>query len=265
MEQVGQGYFDVLAPVESQDEIGILSKTFNQMVADMRMLIDNVYRQEMMKQEVEMRSLQMQINPHFLYNTLDTINWIARLRGVDEIGEMTTALGGLMRYSLSGKDFVTIREEFDNLRNYINIQNVRYGDRMEIRFDIQEDTLDYYIPKLLVQPILENAIVHGIEDKIDPGLVQIRSYAENDDLYIEVEDDGVGMTQEAIEALIRNDADQPKKGHTSIGVYNVNRRIQSVFGPDCGLQVQSQLGAGTKIRLCMKKLEHIPDIRLKYD
>lgn len=234
MEQVGQGDFEVIAPVSSGDEIGVLSDTFNHMVSDMRMLIDNVYRQEMLKQEVEMRSLQMQINPHFLYNTLDTINWMARMKGVNEVGEMTTALGSLMRYSLSPKDFVTIREELNHLKNYISIQNVRYGDRMEIRFDIEESTLDYYIPKLLVQPILENSIVHGIEDKIDPSLILIRSYKEEDNLYIVVEDDGVGMTQEAIESLIRADADRPKKGHTSIGVYNVNRRIQAVFGRGCG-------------------------------
>lgn len=266
MEAVGQGDFEISCLVEGEDEIAVLSRTFNQMVLDMRNLIDTMYEQEMMKQEVEMKSLQMQINPHFLYNTLDTINWIARMKGVDEIGEMTSALGNLMRYSLTKKDFVTVEEELANLRNYIGIQNVRYGDRMRIEFQVEQEVLGFYIPKLLVQPILENAIVHGVEEKLEPALIQILAYQENENLYIVVEDDGVGMTQDVVEALMSMD-DNPghKKGHTSIGVHNVNRRIQKVFGPECGLQIKSQLGAGTRITLCMKKMTDCPDIHLKYN
>ena len=266
MEDVGRGKFDVSIPIEREDEIGMLSRTFNQMVQDMGRLIDDVYEQEKMRQEVEMKSLQMQINPHFLYNTLDTINWIGRMQGVEEVGEMTSALGNLMRYSLSKKDFVTVAEELENLKNYIGIQNVRYGDRMEIHFDVQDNVLDYYIPKLLIQPILENAIVHGVEDKLDMATIQIRIYQEEMDLYVVVADDGVGMTQEVIEALVRSDTSSSAKyGHTSIGVNNVNRRIQSVFGPECGLMIQSQLGAGTTITLHLKVLEMAPDISLKYN
>lgn len=264
MENVGKGNFDVSINVEAEDEIGLLGRTFNQMVKDMRRLIDNVYEQQRMRQEAEMKSLQMQINPHFLYNTLDTINWMGRMKGVDEVGEMTSALGNLMRYSLNRKDFVTIGEELKNLQDYIGIQNVRYGDRMTIRFNIQNGVQSCYIPKLLIQPILENAIVHGVEDKLEPGNIEIRIYYEGDDLYVVVEDDGVGMTQEAIEILISEDL-SPKYGHTSIGVNNVNRRIQSVFGRDYGLMIQSQLGAGTTITLHMKVLEIMPDIQLKYD
>ncbi|MDO4340527.1 MAG: histidine kinase [Eubacteriales bacterium] len=265
MENVGQGNFNVVIPVERSDEIGMLSRTFNQMVQDMKMLIDNVYEKERMKQEVEMKSLQMQINPHFLYNTLDTINWMARMRGVDEVGEMTSALGNLMRYSLSKRDFVTIEEELKNLKDYIGIQNVRYGDKMSIELQVDDAVRQYYIPKLLIQPILENAIVHGVEDKLEQSFIQIRVYQENNNLFAIVEDDGVGMTQEAIESLMNIDYHSHKSGHTSIGVYNVNRRIQAVFGKDCGLQIQSQLGAGTKITLRMKILKIVPDMHLKYN
>ena len=264
MEDVGKGNFDVEIEEEYEDEIGVLSRTFNQMVKDMRRLIDNVYEQQRMRQEAEMKSLQMQINPHFLYNTLDTINWMGRMKGVDEVGEMTSALGNLMRYSLAKKDFVTIGEELQNLQDYIGIQNVRYGDRMTIRFEIQDGVQSCYIPKLLIQPILENAIVHGVEDKIEPGMIIIRIYQEEKDLYVVVEDDGVGMTQEAIEILTGAEP-AAKYGHTSIGVNNVNRRIQSVFGRDYGLMIRSQLGAGTTITLHMKVLEVIPDIRLNYN
>lgn len=264
MEDVGKGNFDVEIEDEGEDEIGILSRTFNQMVTDMGRLIDNVYEQQHMRQEAEMKSLQMQINPHFLYNTLDTINWMGRMKGVDEVGEMASALGNLMRYSLSKRDFVTIREELENLKDYIGIQNVRYGDRMSIRFQVEDEVKDCYIPKLLIQPILENAIVHGVEDKIEKGSIIIRIYQKNKELYVVVADDGVGMTQEAMETLIGAEPSS-KFGHTSIGVSNVNRRIQAVFGKEYGLMIQSQLGVGTTITLHMKTLETMPDMHLRYN
>ncbi|MCD7842534.1 MAG: sensor histidine kinase [Lachnospiraceae bacterium] len=269
MKRFGQGDFEVSCEAEGEDEIAVLANSFNQMVNDIRTLIDEAYEQEMMQQEIEMKSLQMQINPHFLYNTLDTINWIARLNGVDQIGDLTYSLGNLMRYSLSKKDFVTIDEELKNLRDYVEIQNVRYGDRMTVSYEADPELLDTYVPKLLLQPILENAIIHGVEDKIEPALIQIRIYHEEDNLYMVVEDDGVGMSQEAIEGLLDlHPANSMKKtirrGHTSIGVNNVNRRIQKVFGPSCGLQIQSQLGSGTKVTLRMRILRQPPDMRLEY-
>lgn len=298
MKRFGQGDFEVSCEAEGEDEIAVLANSFNQMVNDIRTLIDEAYEQEMMQQEIEMKSLQMQINPHFLYNTLDTINWIARLNGVDQIGDLTYSLGNLMRYSLSKKDFVTIDEELKNLRDYVEIQNVRYGDRMTVSYEADPELLDTYVPKLLLQPILENAIIHGVEDKIEPALIQIRIYHEEDDLYMVVEDDGVGMSQEAIEGLLdlhpansmnqtvwHGSAEPAKSGetqdqiqnrsvlkdqkgashtHTSIGVNNVNRRIQKVFGPSCGLQIQSQLGSGTKVTLRMQIMRQPPDMRLEY-
>ncbi len=269
MKRFGQGDFEVRCEAVGEDEIAVLTNSFNQMVNDIRTLIDEAYEQEMMQQEIEMKSLQMQINPHFLYNTLDTINWIARMNGVDQIGDLTYSLGNLMRYSLSKRDFVTIDEELKNLRDYVEIQNVRYGDRMTVSYEADPELLDTYVPKLLLQPILENAIIHGVEDKIEPALIQIRVYHEADDLYMVVEDDGVGMSQEAIEGLLDLQPENSTKktirrGHTSIGVNNVNRRIQKVFGPSCGLQIQSQLGSGTKVTLRMRIMRQPPDMRLDY-
>jgi len=264
MEEVGQGNLETTYTVDSEDEIGALSNTFNQMVEDMRTLINREYEQKVMKQSAEMKSLQMQINPHFLYNTLDTINWMARIQGIDDIGNMTSALGSLMRYSLSRKEFVTLSEELENLKNYVEIQNVRYGDKMTVLFDVAPGLMDYYIPKLLIQPILENAIVHGVEDKLEDSTITVTIGQEGaEELRIIVEDDGVGMTQEAIEKILSNSG-REKRNHTSIGVNNVNRRIQMIFGREYGLIVQSELGAGTKITLRMKPLitpEDIKDIK----
>ncbi len=252
MENFGQGNFDINCQVDSEDEIGRLSHTFNQMVMDMNSLVNTVYEQKVMKQEAQMKSLQMQINPHFLYNTLDTINWMARIRHVDEIGEMVAALSNMMRYSLEKKSFVRLGEEVKSLKDYIAIQNYRYRDKMVAEIEIDESLMSLYIPRLLIQPILENAIVHGIEEKLDKGHILVAARREDEDLYIQIIDDGVGMTEETMSHILREDYSMKKSGHTSIGVVNVNRRIQMIYGKDYGLLVQSVLGAGTKITI------HIP-------
>ncbi|WP_313076188.1 sensor histidine kinase [Lacrimispora sp.] len=252
MEDFGQGNFDINCQVDSEDEIGRLSHTFNQMVMDMNSLVNTVYEQKVMKQEAQMKSLQMQINPHFLYNTLDTINWMARIQNVDEIGDMVAALSSMMRYSLEKKSFVQLREEVKSLRDYLAIQNYRYEDKMEAEIEIGEELMIFYIPKLLIQPILENAIVHGIEEKLDKGHILITAKREGEDIYIQVEDDGVGMTEESMSHILMEDYSIENRGHTSIGVVNVNRRIQMIYGKDYGLLVQSVLGAGTKVTI------HIP-------
>lgn len=233
-------------------KIGRLSHTFNQMVMDMNSLVNTVYEQKVMKQEAQMKSLQMQINPHFLYNTLDTINWMARIRHVDEIGDMVAALSNMMRYSLEKKSFVRLGEEVKSLKDYIAIQNYRYRDKMVAEIEIDESLMSLYIPRLLIQPILENAIVHGIEEKLDKGHILVAARREDEELYIQIIDDGVGMTEETMSHILREDYSMKKSGHTSIGVVNVNRRIQMIYGKDYGLLVQSVLGAGTKITI------HIP-------
>ncbi len=255
MEDFGQGNFDINCQVDSEDEIGRLSHTFNQMVMDMNSLVNTVYEQKVMKQEAQMKSLQMQINPHFLYNTLDTINWMARIRHVDEIGDMVAALSNMMRYSLEKKSFVRLGEEVKSLKDYIAIQNYRYRDKMVAEIEIDESLMSLYIPRLLIQPILENAIVHGIEEKLDKGHILVAARREDEDLYIQIMDDGVGMTEETMSHILREDYSMKKSGHTSIGVVNVNRRIQMIYGKDYGLLVQSVLGAGTKITIHIPAME----------
>lgn len=259
MEEFGQGNFEINCRVESEDEIGRLSHTFNQMVSDMNVMVNTVYEQKMMKQEAQMKSLQMQINPHFLYNTLDTINWMARIKQADEVGDMAAALGNLMRYSLSRKAFVSIREEVKNLNDYLAIQNQRYGDKMETEIRIDEELMEFHVPKLLIQPLLENAIVHGMEEKLDKGTITVTAWQEDEDLYIQVADDGVGMTEESIAQLLNEEYSVKKKGHTSIGIVNVNRRIQMIYGSGYGLQIQSILGAGTKMTIHIRALTTEPD------
>ena len=259
MEAFGQGDFEVLCPVDSEDEIGRLGDSFNKMVEDMNSLVKTVFEQKLMKQKAQMESLQLQINPHFLYNTLDTINWMARIKKADDIGDMVASLGNMMRYSLGKTAFVTLKEEVKNLKDYIYIQTRRYGEKMTAVIDIEEEYYSCYIPRLLIQPIVENAIVHGIEEKLDNGHIRVWAKRQGQDILLCVEDDGVGMTEETMLSILNASERNRKKGHTSVGIANVNKRIQMIYGEGYGLTIQSVLGSGTKMVLRVKMLYEVPD------
>lgn len=254
MMKVGSGDFNVSSTYESKNEIGILNNHFNKMVAQVQQLIQEVYQEQLLKQKAELKSLRMQINPHFLYNTLESINWMARIKGVPEVGKMVKALGDLMRTSISGDDFVLIDEEITNISNYLVIQKFRYGDRIEVSVDISPEIGMVKIPKLILQPIVENAIVHGIENKVGSGRINIRGNSENGVVVIEVSDNGAGIDQEKAAALLINKGENLKQeGHTHIGLLNVDRRIKMYYGQEYGIVIESSPGCGTcvKIRLTM--------------
>src|SRR5690606_4767800 len=201
MRKVGKGNFDVSIPSYSNDEVGVLSEHFNKMVSQVQKLIQEVYQEQYLKQKAELKSLRAQINPHFLYNTLESINWMARIRNVPEIGDMVKALGDLMRASISGDDFITLNDAITNITNYLKIQTFRYGDRLGVCIDISPDIGRIVVPKLILQPIVENSIVHGLEEKLEDGHIDISGMLENGDVVISIRDDGVGMEKEKEEHL----------------------------------------------------------------
>ncbi|ONI46318.1 hypothetical protein AN641_01740 [Candidatus Epulonipiscioides gigas] len=253
MNKFGQGDLNSHLEIRTQDEIASLNHTFNQMVGDMKKLIESEYEQKVLKQNAEIRSLQMQINPHFLYNTLDTINWLARMRGMDDVGDITASLGRLMRYSLSKKKYVQIKEEIQNLKDYVEIQEIRYGDKVSVIFQVDKELNTFYIPKLLIQPIVENAIVHGIEGKVDESTVFVKVEKSAQDINIIIEDNGIGISPETLDKILSKE-DTKTSGHTSIGITNVNKRIQMVYGKEYGMHIDSIQGKGTKITLHIKKV-----------
>lgn len=259
MKKFGQGDFEVNCIIKADDEISSLSKSFNTMVKDMNHLMETVYQQQLLNQEAELKSLQMQINPHFLYNTLETINWMAREGGNREVGEMTVALGKLMRFSLSSKVFITMREEVENLRRYFSIQKVRYCDKLDVEIIAPESVMDIYLPKLLIQPIAENAIVHGIEEKIDRGSVCVEIQEQNGDLVIEVRDDGVGMKRELMEKILSAEEEVRSGNRAIIGLYNVNKRIQLYYGKEYGLDIHSEPDIGTTVILRLEARRDPPN------
>lgn len=260
MEDFGHGNLKAQSPVRTHDEIGMLSDTFNHMVTDMHRLYITAYEKELMRQSTELRALRMQINPHFLYNTLDTINWTARFSGADQVGDMACSLGNLLRYSLSPGDFTVLAKEVASLGDYLEIQQVRYGDKMQVEVDVDASFGNIDVPKLIIQPIVENAIVHGIEKKIEDGRIHIWAELDGDtDLLLHIDDDGVGMDEETARGLLLKQKSGDFRRSSHIGVYNVHRRIQMYYGEGYGATIHSEVGVGTSVTLRIKALREPED------
>ena len=283
MNKVGKGNFDVSIQPYTNDEVGVLSEHFNKMVRQVQKLIQEVYQEQYLKQKAELKSLRAQINPHFLYNTLESINWMARTRNVPEIGDMVKALGDLMRASISGDDFVTLNDEITNITNYLKIQKFRYGDRLGVCIDISPDIGQIIVPKLILQPIVENSIVHGLEEKLEDGHIRISGKLENGDVVIMICDDGVGMEKEKADHLnrlfseyhegtrvsggsakvdIRKDIGSKDDMHTHIGLINVDRRIKMYYGASYGLSISSVIGEGTSVKAVLPARTSAPETGL---
>lgn len=255
MEDFGHGNLKAQSPVHTTDEIGMLSDTFNRMVTDMHRLYITAYEKELMRQSTELRALRMQINPHFLYNTLDTINWTARFSGADQVGDMACSLGNLLRYSLSPGDFTVLAKEVASLGDYLEIQRVRYGDKMQVEVDVDESFGNIDVPKLIIQPIVENAIVHGIEKKVEDGKIYIWAELDGDtDLLLHIDDDGVGMDEATARGLLLKQKSGDFRRSSHIGVYNVHRRLQMYYGDGYGVTIHSEVGVGTRVTLRIKAL-----------
>lgn len=260
MHQVGEGDFDIRAATGASDEIGQLTMSFDKMVERTKQLIENVYQSEIYQKEAELNALQAQINPHFLYNTLQTIDMMAEEEEADEISDACQALSKIFRYSINrGQEFVHVQDELVHIENYMLIQKLRFGNKLDVRYDIQEDCRELYIVKLLIQPMVENAVVHGMENVLDRCLVTIRVYRDRDCLYAEVEDNGTGIGTEQLDHLNEKLAQSGEqkmvhevdyvKSHRSIGLENTNARIKLYFGQEYGITITSEEGTGTKVRI----------------
>ena len=256
LEKFSRGDFAVRLKENRCDEIGKLNRIFNKAIKEINELMQKVTQSEILNKEMEFKTLQSQMNPHFLYNTLDTINWLAFKEKQTEICNLVAAISSLIRASISNKkSIITIEQELDYVKNYIYIQHIRYKDRFDIIYDIDESLLKQAVPKLIIQPIVENAIIHGIENSKNKNLLYISVKRENGCIIIIVKDTGIGMTDEKVSELLKeplNAEGDEQKAHTNLGLYAVHKRIQLMYGDLYGLTVQSQAGEGTTVTL------HIP-------
>ncbi|MCZ1263996.1 sensor histidine kinase [Paenibacillus tundrae] len=234
-------------PVSSQNEVGLLHRTFKMMVQRIRELIDENYAKQLVIRETELKALQAQINPHFLYNTLESINWLAKVQKQRQISEMVEALGFLLRSSVNmSEKWITLERELDIVRSYVTIQHTRFEERLDFDMDIAPEVGTARIPKLTLQPLVENAIHYALEPSIEPCRIRIRARADGDNVVIEVEDDGPGMTPEFLEQLQEGRVQTRGQG---IGLSNIKERIRLTFGEEGEMIMSSNPGSGTVVSI----------------
>ncbi|MDR0381995.1 MAG: sensor histidine kinase [Oscillospiraceae bacterium] len=237
---------DVKYDVQSNDEIGSLGHSFNHMISEIGKLLAMVEEEHNRKREAEFRVLQEQIKPHFLYNTLEAINWMALEHGATDIVSLVTALTKLFHISLSnGKEMISLQKEIELVENYLIIQGIRYEDAFQYEFDVDENLLDCQILKLILQPLVENSLYHGIKEKDSSGYIKISIRQENEDLLLTVSDDGVGLSE--VDVCTINEMFLSEKRTVGYGLFNTNQRIKHTFGPDYGLRIESHLQGWTRI------------------
>ena len=242
---------DVKISVVGSYEVQHLGKTIRSMVDQLRKLMDDIVAEQESKRRSELDALQSQINPHFLYNTLDSIIWMIENERYDGAVTMVTALARLFRISLSkGKNIISVADELEHVRNYLTIQKMRYKNKFSFEITADPGTLDCVTIKLIVQPLVENAIYHGMEFMSGDGEIAIRAYFKEGDLFIDIIDNGLGMPQEQADALLMQEA--PTRRHdkgSGFGLKNVQERIQLYFGDEYGLAIYSEPDEGTTARI----------------
>ena len=239
-----------LSPVSTDiHELQTLDKGFDEMSSRIDALMKKQKQDQLSLHRAELELLQAQINPHFLYNTLDSILILAESERVQDVAEMVSSLSAFFRISLSnGKDIITLADERDHVTSYLNIQQIRYSDILRFEVDIPDELLSCTVPKLILQPLVENALYHGIKNRRGPGLIRVTGQRYGDDILLQVSDNGAGMTVENLEKLqagIYNDK------HSGLGLYNVHKRIRLYAGEPYGLSFMSEPGKGTTVTVLL--------------
>ncbi|MFC0215706.1 sensor histidine kinase [Paenibacillus chartarius] len=262
MKKLERGDLAVSIPITSRDEVGQLSQSFNVMVSKLSDLGYRLYETEIREKNAQIAALQSQINPHFLYNTLGTISMHAELQGNREVVRMTNNLSRLLRYSITGnRSEVTLEQELEHVKGYMVIQQIRFEDRIRYHIRVQEELRQYAVIRLMLQPIVENCIIHGIEKGRGSGSIELYAERENDKLVITVQDDGCGLTETSLHELRRNLDFAPLQtdigGH---GLVNVHRRIVLRYGRPYGIRVESKPYEGTKVVLTLPLTNHTEGI-----
>lgn len=253
LEFISMGNFEPDRSIETDDEIGSIGKQINQMSDKISNLLETRVQSENEKRDLELKMLQAQINPHFLYNTLDSIKWIATMQKNSGIVSVVTALSSLLKNMAKGfNEKVTLRQELDFLQNYVIIEKIRYIELFDMTTEVDQEILyDAKIVKLTLQPLVENAIFNGIEPSARNGLIQIRVFTKNNILYITVRDNGIGISPENMETLLSDTSRITRSNMSGIGLPNVDRRLKLVYGEEYGLKLESELDQYTLITIAL--------------
>lgn len=255
-DQVARGNLEVRSDVTAGAEVGMLNDSLNSMIDKINELLEQVKKEQISLRKAEFQLLQSQINPHFLYNTLDAIVWLAESGEQKKVVNMVGSLSDFFRTSLNqGKDIISLKEELQHVRSYLEIQQVRYQDILQYEIDVSEELFPYQIPKITIQPLVENALYHGIKNRRGLGTIRITAEKEKGFFIIHVEDNGIGMKAERlyeVKDAIKNKIPTQKDIY---GLYNVNERIRLNFGDRYGISIQSTYLKGTIVNIILPYLE----------
>ena len=263
MKKFAKGDFSVRLPEGRADEIGAMNLVFNQTIEKVEKLLKQIVEMEMVNKDIEFQALQAQINPHFLYNVLDTINWMARKKGEENICRMVTAISNLMRASISNKrSMVRVKEELKYIEDYLFIQETRYGDKFTSYIEVDEELNELEIPKMVIQTLVENAVVHGVENATWDCFLYISGEIQDDMAVFKVKDDGVGISAEKLEALLKMEEEPEHKAertHTNLGIYAVQKRLEYVYHGKAKMTITSEKEKGTLVvlEIPLKKAKEI--------
>ena len=239
---------DLPIEIHSEDEIGALTKQFKAMLNRIRLLLLQVKKEEESKHRAEIAALQFQMNPHFLYNSLNTIKFLSALQGADNIGKVAEALSSLMHTNMDGRSFIQINEDRDFLISYLEIQNYRYTNSYQYRIHVSQEAGLYMIPKLLVQPLVENALKHGLKEKVSDGILLVDYFIDDGHLKLIVEDNGCGIEEARIQEILDHNQSE-SAGH--IGIHNIRERLHMYFSSDFDMEIMSQPGVFTRFELSL--------------
>ncbi len=246
-------------------EVEHLGRALESTVEQIHKLMDDVLIEQEEKRKGELDVLQSQINPHFLYNTLESITWMIEGERYDDAVFMISQLASLFRISLSrGKTIIPVEDEIKHAQNYMNIQKIRYKNIFRVDFHIDEEILHCCTVKLVIQPLLENAIYYGVEGMDGEGEIDVTGYRDGGDICIEVSDNGLGMSEETVRMLLKENSHVPRHG-SGVGLINVHKRIQIRFGKEYGLEIESAPDEGTTVRIRMPYIEYSPEIQERLD
>lgn len=248
--QAASGDFNVRAEESGSAEIEVLNSSFNRMVEQIGALVEGIRLEQRNLRATELKLLQAQINPHFLYNTLDTIIWLAESGEKDQVVKMVSSLSDFFRTTLSkGRDYITVEEEETHIRSYLEIQQFRYQDILEYEIRIPEELYSFWILKLTLQPLVENALYHGIKNKRGRGHILVQGERQGDRLVFTVQDDGMGMDPDRlarVQRIIRGEFSDGQDDTSGFGLFNVQQRLQLNYGAEYGLTIESEYAVGTK-------------------
>jgi two-component system sensor histidine kinase YesM len=248
MREVEKGNFDITIKHDDRDEFGFMYTSFNNMTGKIKSLFGELYQQKLLQKDAELKLLQSKINPHFIYNIFDSMNWLIQLERYEELESLVDAVSNYFKKSLNvGKDFISISDTVSQLMSYVDIQKIRFKDRFTCTFDFQPEISDIQILNFILQPLVENSKCHGIEPKVEKCNIVVKGWQSGENILLSVEDDGIGIPQEKLDQINYFMENEQAQTDDYFAITNINKRIKLFYGNEYGLTITSRSSEGTLV------------------